>query len=237
MGGTHEVGRNAVLLESGEKNILLDYGVKLGDKIEFPGHVRSRDVDGIVLTHAHLDHSGGIPLFYLSEPKPFFATSLTTEIMKILIKDMIKLSGYFLPFEYIEFDSMLSQRKDLAYGQRVRIGDIEFALTNAGHIQGSAMVELKARGKRVLYTGDINTQNTRLVHGAKVPGQRFDAVVIESTYAKQITRIGGRSRPPSSRPSRRSSRTAGRSSSRPSPSGGARRCSVSSTPTGWTRTP
>ncbi len=183
MGGTHEVGRNAVLLESGEKNILLDYGVKLGDKIEFPGHVRSKDVDGIVLTHAHLDHSGGIPLFYLSEPKPFFATSLTTEIMRILIKDMIKLSGYFLPFEYIEFDSMLSQRKDLVYGQRVRIGDVEFALTNAGHIQGSAMVELMAGGKRVLYTGDVNTQNTRLVHGAKVPGQRFDAVVIESTYA------------------------------------------------------
>jgi putative mRNA 3-end processing factor len=113
MGGTHEVGRNAVLVDSGEKSLLLDYGVKVGDRPEFPGHVRSRDVDGIVLTHAHLDHSGGIPLFYLSEPKPYFATPLTTEIVKILIRDMIKLSGYFLPYEYIEFDAMMKHRKDL----------------------------------------------------------------------------------------------------------------------------
>ena len=183
MGGTHEVGRNAVLLESGEKSLLLDYGVKIGDKPEFPGHVRSRDVDGIVLSHAHLDHSGGIPLFYLSGSKPLFATPLTVEIMKILIKDMIKLSGYWLPFEYIEFDAMMKHRKDLGYGTKARMGDIEFSFMNAGHIQGSAMVELKAKGKRILYTGDINTVQSRLVHGAKVPRQEFDAVVIESTYA------------------------------------------------------
>ncbi|MCW3979010.1 MAG: MBL fold metallo-hydrolase, partial [Candidatus Bathyarchaeota archaeon] len=183
MGGTHEVGRNAVLLESGERSLLLDYGVKIGDKPEFPGHVRSRDVDGIVLSHAHLDHSGGIPLFYLSGSKPLFATPLTVEIMKILIKDMIKLSGYWLPFEYIEFDSMMKHRKDLGYGRKARMGDIEFSFMNAGHIQGSAMVELKVKGKRILYTGDINTVQSRLVHGAKVPRQEFDAVVIESTYA------------------------------------------------------
>ena len=61
MGGTHEVGRNAVLLDSGEANILLDYGVKIGEKPEFPGHIRAKDVDGIVVSHAHLDHSGESP--------------------------------------------------------------------------------------------------------------------------------------------------------------------------------
>jgi len=183
MGGTHEVGRNAVLLESGEARLLLDYGVKVGEKPEFPGHVRSKDIDGIVLTHAHLDHSGGVPLFYLSESKPLFATPVTTEITKVLMKDMIKLSGYFLPFEYIEFDAMLRQRKDLGYGERVRVGDVEFAFTNAGHIQGSSMVELETGGKRILYTGDINTLDTRVVHGAKIPQKPFDAVIIESTYA------------------------------------------------------
>ncbi len=183
MGGTHEVGRNAVLLESGEAKLLLDYGVKLGEKPEFPGHVRARDVDGVVISHAHLDHSGSVPLFYLSERKPYFATPVTTEIMRVLIKDMIKLSGYFLPFEYIEFDAMLKQRKDLRYGAKARLADVEFKLSNAGHIQGSAMVELSTGGKHILYTGDINTVRTRLVHGAKIPQQRFDAVVIESTYA------------------------------------------------------
>ena len=103
MGGTHEVGRNAILLESNQKKLLMDYGVQIGDKPNFPGHIRAKDLDGIVISHAHLDHSGGVPLFYLSEPIPFFATSATSEITRVLIRDMIKLSGYYLPFEYIEF--------------------------------------------------------------------------------------------------------------------------------------
>jgi putative mRNA 3-end processing factor len=183
MGGTHEVGRNAVLLESGGTNLLLDYGVNIGEKPNFPGHVRARDLNGIIVSHAHLDHSGGVPLFYLSERKPWFATPVTTEIVRILIRDMIKLSGYFLPFEYIEFDTMLKERKDLPYRKSVKVGGVDFSFLNAGHIQGSAMVDLKAEGKRILYTGDINTGETRLTHGATPPKHRLDAVVIESTYA------------------------------------------------------
>ncbi|UCH57552.1 MAG: MBL fold metallo-hydrolase [Candidatus Bathyarchaeota archaeon] len=183
MGGTHEVGRNAVLLDTGEANLLLDYGVKIGEKPQFPGHIRARDLDGILVSHAHLDHSGGVPQFYLGEGKPFFATSVTTEVMRVLLRDMIKLSGYWLPFEYIEFEEMLRQRRDLGYGQPVKLKNVEFKLANAGHIPGSAMIELNTGGKRVLYTGDLNTGTTRLVHGAKIPRQRLDAVVIESTYA------------------------------------------------------
>ena len=92
MGGTHKVGGNAVQVISDEANLLLEYGVKPGTPPEFPGHIRARDVDAIVVGHAHLDHSGGVPLFYLSEKKPYFATRTTSELMKILIKDMIKLN-------------------------------------------------------------------------------------------------------------------------------------------------
>jgi len=183
MGGTHEVGRNAILVESEQARLLLDYGVKIGDEPEFPAHVRATDIDSIVVAHAHLDHSGGVPLFYLSERKPFFATTVTIELMELLIKDFIKLSGYFLPFEYIELENMMRQRKDLSYGTEVKLKDINFRLVNAGHIPGSAMVELSANGRRILYTGDLNTLDTRLVHGARVPKRRFDAVIIESTYA------------------------------------------------------
>lgn len=185
MGGTHEVGRNAVLLDTGGANLLLDYGVKIGEKPEFPGHIRAKDVDGIVVTHAHLDHSGGVPQFYLRDAKRFFATPVTTEVMRVLIRDMIKLSGYYLPFEFLEFEAMLNERNDLNYGKIVQMKNLEFKLLNAGHIPGSAMVDVKADGKRILYTGDINTEDTRLVHAAKPPKQRFDAVVIESTYANK----------------------------------------------------
>jgi putative mRNA 3-end processing factor len=183
MGGTHEVGRNAILLSSNEGKLLLDYGVKVGEPTEFPAHVRAKELDGIVMAHAHLDHSGGVPMFYLSERKPLFSTATTADISKVLIEDMIKLNNYYLPFEYIELDNMLKQRNDLAYGQEVKLKDINFSLQNAGHIPGSAMVDIDVGGKSILYTSDFNTVETRICTAAKVPKKKYDAVIIESTYA------------------------------------------------------
>jgi putative mRNA 3-end processing factor len=183
MGGTHQVGGNAVQIVSDEANLLLEYGVKPGTPPEFPGHIRARDVDAIVVGHAHLDHSGGVPLFYLSEKKPYFATRTTSELMKILIKDMIKLNSYYLPFEYLELDNMQKYRNDIVYGQKVKVKDMEFSLLDAGHIPGSAMVDIDIGGKNILYTSDFNTIQTRICRGAKVPKKKYDAVIIESTYA------------------------------------------------------
>jgi putative mRNA 3-end processing factor len=183
MGGTHQVGGNAVQLVSDEANLLLEYGVKPGTPPEFPGHIRAKDVDAIVVGHAHLDHSGGVPLFYLSERKPYFATRATSELMKILIKDMIKLNSYYLPFEYLELENMQKYRNDIVYGQKVKVKDTEFRLLDAGHIPGSAMVDVEVGGKKILYTSDFNTVQTRICRGAKVPKKKYDAVVIESTYA------------------------------------------------------
>jgi putative mRNA 3-end processing factor len=183
MGGTHQVGGNAVQVVSDQTNLLLEYGVKPGTPPEFPGHIRARDVDAIVVGHAHLDHSGGVPLFYLSEKKPYFATRTTSELMKILIKDMIKLNSYYLPFEYLELENMQKYRKDIVYGQKVKVKDTEFRFLDAGHIPGSAMVDIEVGGKKILYTSDFNTIQTRICRGAKVPRKKYDAVVIESTYA------------------------------------------------------
>ena len=183
MGGTHKVGGNAVQVASDEANLLLEYGVKPGTPPEFPGHIRARDVDAIVVGHAHLDHSGGVPLFYLSEKKPYFATRTTSELMKILIKDMIKLNSYYLPFEYLELENMQKYRNDIVYGQKVKVKDTEFSLLDAGHIPGSAMVDIDVGGKKILYTSDFNTIQTRICRGAKVPRRKYDAVIIESTYA------------------------------------------------------
>jgi putative mRNA 3-end processing factor len=185
LGGTREVGRNAVLLESDGARLLLDYGVMLDEEPGFPAHVRATDIDGVVVTHAHLDHSGGAPIFYLTEKKPIFITPITAELVRVLIKDFIKLSGYYLPFEYLELESMMRCRKDIHYGMKVRVKDLVFTFINAGHIPGSFMVEIEAGGRRLLYTADINTIDTRLVRGARIPRRKYDAVIIESTYATQ----------------------------------------------------
>ncbi len=183
MGGCHKVGGNAVLLQSKETNLLLEYGVKPGNPPEFPGHIRAKDVEGIVIGHAHLDHSGGVPLFYLSEKKPYFATRATSELIKILVKDMIKLNSYYLPFEYLELDKMQEHRNDIDYGKKVRVKDIEFQLLDAGHIPGSAMVDINVEGKKILYTSDFNTTQTRICQAAKIPKRKYDTIIIESTYA------------------------------------------------------
>lgn len=183
MGGTHRVGGNAVLLDSDNTNILLEYGVKPGNPPEFPGHIRAKDLDAILIGHAHLDHSGGVPMFYLSEDIPYFATRGTSELIKILIKDMIKINSYYLPFEYLELDRMQKHRKDLSYNQDVKVKDVDFRLLDAGHIPGSAMIDLQVGGKKILYTSDFNTVETRICKAAKIPRKKYDAVVIESTYA------------------------------------------------------
>jgi putative mRNA 3-end processing factor len=183
MGGTRQVGGNALIVSSNDANLLLEYGVKPGTPPEFPGHIRAKDIDGIIIGHAHLDHSGGIPLFYLSEKKPYFATNTTSGFINILIKDMIKLNSYYLPFEYLELDKMFKCRNDLSYNQQVKLKDIDFQLLDAGHIPGSAMIDLKINGKKILYTSDFNTIPTRLCRAAKVPRKKYDAVIIESTYA------------------------------------------------------
>lgn len=185
LGGTREVGRNAILLESAEARLLLDYGVMLDEEPGFPAHVRATDIDGVVVTHAHLDHSGGVPIFYLTERKPVFITPITAELVRVLIKDFIKLSGYYLPFEYLELESMMRCRKDIHYEMRVKIKDLAFTPINAGHIPGSFMVDVEARGRRILYTADINTIDTRLVRGARIPKRKYDAVILEGTYATQ----------------------------------------------------
>jgi len=185
LGGTREVGRSAILLESSETKVLLDYGVMLNDEPGFPAHVRASEVDGIVVTHAHLDHSGATPLFYLSEKIPIFATPITFGLIDLLIKDFIKLSSYFLPYEYLELEKMMSNRVELRYGEKASIGDISFRLINAGHIPGSAMIVLEADNQKILYTGDFNTLDTHLVKGTKIPDEEFDAVIIESTYANE----------------------------------------------------
>ena len=86
MGAAKEVGRSAFLVNCNNTNILMDYGVLLKKEPIFPMHVKPKEVDAVVITHAHLDHSGFVPSLYLSGTAdiPALGTLPTNDICGVL---------------------------------------------------------------------------------------------------------------------------------------------------------
>ena len=185
LGSAREVGRAAIYVKTETTKILLDYGVMLNHTPGFPMHVPPREVDAIVVTHSHLDHSGAVPIFHIGGRKPVYGTRLTFNLTNILIKDFIHLSGYYLPFEYLELRSMMRSRRDIGFREETVVGDIKFELLNSGHIPGGASVLVEACGKRLVYTSDFNAVETRLLPPADLDYGEIDAIIIESTYADE----------------------------------------------------
>ena len=186
LGAAKEVGRSAFLVNCGHTNILMDYGVLLKREPVFPMHVKPKEVDAIVITHAHLDHSGFVPSLYLSGSTeiPVLGTLPTFELSELLIEDMIKLSGFYLPFEYIDVMTMLKSSRNLQYKEPYLMNDAHVTLYESGHVIGGATVVAEHEGKKLFYTGDINTRGSKLLRPADLDFGKIDLMIIESTYSQ-----------------------------------------------------
>lgn len=185
LGGTREVGRIAITAKTEKTQVLLDYGTMLNHEPGFPMHISPKEIDAIILSHTHLDHSGAIPIFYIEGKKTLYTNRLTADLNQLLIADFIHLSSYYLPFEYLELKTMANSTRHLDFDKPQTVGDITFELKNAGHIPGSVQTLIDAEGKRLLYTSDFNIVDTRLLEGAKMDYGDLDAVIMESTYATE----------------------------------------------------
>ncbi len=188
LSGHNEVGRSAVLVEAGDTRILLDYGMKLIPKSQplFPPEVEN--VDAVLLSHAHLDHSGAIPALFRSGGKwpKVYALDITRDYSDVLLADAIKVAkarGHTLPYGMREVRQSLANFRQVEFGVPFRVGDVEITAYNAGHIPGSAMFYLRYDGKSVLYTGDLNMRETRLMPPADTSIPKVDLLIMESTYA------------------------------------------------------
>ncbi|NLF87626.1 MBL fold metallo-hydrolase, partial [Candidatus Bathyarchaeota archaeon] len=128
LGGAREVGRLGISVKSEKAQSIVDYGVMLDNEPGFPMHVPPKDVDALVLTHSHLDHSGALPIFYINDKKPLITNKLNLELSQLLIQDFIHLSSYYLPFEYLELKSMMRSNLHLDFDQATQVGDQKITL-------------------------------------------------------------------------------------------------------------
>lgn len=183
LGAANEVGRSAVFVESDGTRLLLDYGVKLAREPEFPIHVRPRDVDGVVISHAHLDHVGAAPLFYLSTGPVLASTAVTLELSKVLLYDFLKISGSILPFDGDAVANMADKTQLEGYTEGFKLGNLKVGFRDAGHIPGSAITTIEG-SRKLVYTGDMNRTPTQLLAPADVDGLEADVIITESTYAQ-----------------------------------------------------
>ncbi|MFW9895457.1 MAG: MBL fold metallo-hydrolase [Candidatus Thorarchaeota archaeon] len=186
LGSCREIGRSGILVESDSgAQCMLDYGIGFTGEERLPYNADINNLKAVALTHSHIDHSGGLPLLYKNGKVPFYTNSISLAIAEVLIRDMIKVSNYPYPFGYRELDHLRESSYFLKTQVPQKIYDNFFiTFIDAGHIPGSVSILLEVDNKRLLYTGDINTQTTNLINPANpsvIP--EIDALIIESTYA------------------------------------------------------
>jgi hypothetical protein len=180
LGAAKEVGRSAILLQ-GRKKILMDCGLKIADrKEEYPllEEKQIKTIDHVVISHAHLDHSGYAPAMYSHGYKgKMWMTKPTRDLIQLLLSDYLRIEKATHAYGDAELGRMLKNIDVLEYEQKKD----EVTLYDSGHILGSALTLVEDSGRRVLYTADLNTRETRLLDGAK-KGIAADTLIIESTY-------------------------------------------------------
>jgi len=181
LGSGREVGRSAILIEDNTK-ILLDAGVKI--QPEPPKYPMIQKPDTIIISHAHLDHSGSAPLFYKKWSPKIIMNDITLELSRLLINDSIKIArkeGYGVPFSKHHLKRMIKNTQLIGYNRIFRIKNFSCALYDAGHIPGSCSILLN-NGKKIFYTADIQTIDTNLLKRAYLP-KKCDILILESTYS------------------------------------------------------
>jgi putative mRNA 3-end processing factor len=187
LGAGHEVGRSGILANYKESNVLFDYGIKLSPEAsEYPAKPDVK-VQSVVLSHAHLDHSGMIPALYYDSNPWLYLTAPTLDLSNILWEDTLKIAtneGNELPYSKEEIRTANKRSQILSYKQEAKVApNVKINMYDAGHILGSALTKVTFdNSKSLLYTGDYMVEETRLHKGADLEIDEVDYMLVESTY-------------------------------------------------------
>lgn len=211
LGASGTVTGSRYLLSHGETKILLDCGLfqgfknlRLKNRDPFP--VDLEKLDAVVLTHAHIDHSGYVPLLVKNGYRgPIYTTPPTVDLCEIMLPDsgflqeeearFANLHGFSKHHPALPLYTMDDAKESLKYFKAVPwgavtrvskggLGTFEFQLFPAGHLLGAASVRVKTEGGSIIFSGDLGRSNDPMVRDPEIP-DAADELVVESTYGNR----------------------------------------------------
>lgn len=195
LGGCREVGRSSFILSTPETRVLIDCGVNVGSDengtpyLYIPEASPINQIDAVVITHAHLDHAGLVPLlFKYGYEGPVYVTPPTRDLMTLLQLDYIDVAGREgkkIPYGSSMVQKALKHTITIDYGDVTDIApDLKVTLLNAGHILGSSVAHFHVGDGlyNVTFTGDFKYEKTLLFNPAVNCFPRVETVVMEGTY-------------------------------------------------------
>ena len=198
LGSYREVGRAMHLVTTNESKVLVDCGAKpttnrseVEPFFTAPELLPLDNLDAIVITHAHIDHIGMLPvLFKYGYRGPVYCTPPTRDLMTLLQIDYIKVAqaeGNESPYSKADIQECIKHIVDVNWGDKTDISpDIKMTMENAGHILGSSSVYMQiGEGKgehKLVFSGAIKSEKSWLFDVATVRFPKVETLVIESTY-------------------------------------------------------
>ena len=204
LGGANEVGASSMLIEIDGHRILVDVGIRMGFKPkshlpDFPDFDKVGMPDAVLLTHAHTDHTGALPILHKMLPADvkIFCTPPTQAIAKVLLED----SACRMEREGQEDESLQYTSEDVAavlnrmelvpWLEPVQIGEgVTARWIRAGHILGAAMIYIEGRNESILMTGDVSVDKQLTIPSVDVPPWcKPYVMVMESTYGDRLHKV------------------------------------------------
>ncbi len=211
IGAAHEVTGSCHYLQVGDKHILVDYGMEQGVNVleNEPLPVNESLIDYVFLTHAHVDHSGYLPLLYARGFRgQVFMTEATADLCSIMLRDCAhiqmqeaewknrkakrssKVSAAVPLFDMQDAEGVIKRIVPCDYNKEIEVCEgVKIRFTDIGHLLGSSSIEVwLTEGnitKKIVFSGDIGNKNQPLLRDPQ-PTATADYVVMESTYGDRI---------------------------------------------------
>lgn len=196
LGGAREVGASSILLRINGKNFLLDCGIRQGGSKDVLPNFRSIQeyggIDAIIISHAHMDHIGALPIISKEYPGArIYMNNMTKDLTRVLLADSLKIMNSReteIPlYAELDVENMLNRVFTMNYQVDFKIFDgTNITFYPAGHIAGASCIYITSQEGSFFYSGDFSIFPQKSIDGAKIPKLRPDAAIFEATYGDKL---------------------------------------------------